>query len=186
MYNFTTIFTIVVSSVIIGAALPWVYERVTRKAKQSEGVDYINPSELSEPVGYSHVTTASITNRSKFVCIAGQASLDPQKKNTVIGVDDITTQAYNSYKNLGIALAAAGAKPQHVLRSNIYTTANSADDISTIVNAREDFFRECKSAPPGALIGVPFLALEGLLVEVDADAIVSEDDLPFQRSFGIK
>ncbi len=160
----------------VGAAIVSIYYKFTKKTDQPRGVEYINPSELSKPVGYSHITTALLTQHSKIVCIAGQASLDKDKENVVIGKGDVTVQANNSYANLGIALKAAGARPQDVLRSNIYTTANTAEDISKIVAAREAFFKDCKSAPPGALLGVPFLALDELLVEVDAEAIVSSEN----------
>ncbi|MDP3705152.1 MAG: RidA family protein [Legionellaceae bacterium] len=165
----------IILSILLGFAIAAIATLLMKKSKAQSSVEYINPPDLSEPVGYSHITTASLTH-AKIVCIAGQASLDKNKKNTVVGENDIAEQARNSYRNLGIALAAAGATPKNVLRSNIYTTASTENDISSIVEAREHFFKECKSAPPGALLGVPFLALPGLLVEVDAEAVVQESE----------
>lgn len=167
------------SGALIGGASVYIYNKFIKESNPEDGVEYINPPELSKPVGYSHITTALLTEGCKIVCIAGQASLDKDQENVVIGVGDISAQAHNAYSNLGKALKAAGARPQDVLRSNIYTTASSPEDISKIVEAREAFFNNCKSAPPGALLGVPFLALNGLGVEVDCEAIVPNSRLKF-------
>jgi enamine deaminase RidA (YjgF/YER057c/UK114 family) len=148
-----------------------LYKKKHKTSMDSGEVAYINPPDLSKPLGYSHITTATLNN-SRIVCIAGQASLDSKQENVVVGIGDLETQAKNSYTNLGIALTAVGASPRNVLKSNIYTTINTQDSLSIILKERENFFKECPSPPPGALIGVPFLALDGLMIEVDAEAIV--------------
>ena len=63
----------------------------------------INPPDLSEPVGYSHVVVATGTTR---VYVAGQTGVGPD--GAVVG-DDLASQTAQALRNVGTALAAAGA-----------------------------------------------------------------------------
>jgi enamine deaminase RidA (YjgF/YER057c/UK114 family) len=66
---------------------------------------------------YSHVV---ITDRPKLVFISGQLSKD--EDGNVVGKGDIRTQIRQVGRNLKLALDAAGATLEDVVKSNTYVT----------------------------------------------------------------
>ena len=129
---------------------------------------FINPPELSAPRGYTHVVTAT---GGKMVFIAGQVAWD--SKGEVVGKGDLRAQATQAYTNLKAALAAAGATTADVVKMNTYVVNFKSADLPVIREVRSQFFPQ-ENLPASTLVGVQALAMDGLLIEVEATAIVKE------------
>lgn len=124
-----------------------------------------NPSELSEPKGYSHVTVAT---GKRTVFIAGQVALD--SGGNLVGAGDLGAQARQAFRNLLAALASVGAAPTDVAKITWYVVNYSEDLRPTIAAARREAFGE--HAPASTLVGVQALARPDFLIEVEAIAVL--------------
>ena len=129
---------------------------------------FINPPTLATPRGYTHVVTAA---GGKMVFIAGQVAWDV--KGEIVGKGDLRAQATQAYTNLKAALAAAGATTADVAKMNTYVVNFKSTDLSVIREVRSQFFPQ-ENLPASTLVGVQALAMDGLLIEVEAVAMVKE------------
>lgn len=129
---------------------------------------FINPPTLATPRGYTHVVTAA---GGKMVFIAGQVAWDV--KGEIVGKGDLRAQATQAYTNLKAALAAAGATTADVAKMNTYVVNFKSTDLSVIREVRSQFFPQ-ENLPASTLVGVQALAMDGLLIEVEAIATVKE------------
>lgn len=128
-------------------------------------LEYINPADLPIPETYTQVV---VGKGSKLVFISGQEPEDIHGK--LVGHGDLAAQARQVYANLGRALAAAGAEPQHVARITVYVVNYERDRcLSTIEEARKTLFGNHK--PADVVVGVAALS-PGYLIEVDAIAVL--------------
>jgi enamine deaminase RidA (YjgF/YER057c/UK114 family) len=98
--------------------------------------------------------------------IAGMVPLTPER--VVVGEDDMAAQAGQVMHNIGLALAAVGATPAHVVRITIYTT----DMERFLAVGRPLVYAFFGDTPPAStLLGVARLADSKYLVEVEATAV---------------
>ena len=130
--------------------------------------NFINPPELAVPRGYTHAVTAT---GGKMVFIAGQVAWDV--KGEIVGKGDLRAQATQAYANLKAALAAAGATTADVVKMNTYVVNFKSADLPVIREVRSQFFPQ-ENLPASTLVGVQALAVEGLLIEIEAVAMVKE------------
>jgi enamine deaminase RidA (YjgF/YER057c/UK114 family) len=125
----------------------------------------VNPEGLPPPRTYSHVAVATGT---RMVFVAGQ---EPEEASGALaGPGDLAAQARQVFANLGVALAAAGARPDQVARITIYVVGHRPEYLDVIEEARAGLFGDHK--PPDTLVGVQSLAQPGFLIEVDAIAVI--------------
>jgi len=113
------------------------------------------------------VTTGNI----KTVYIGGQNAVNTSGE--VIGKGDIAAQAEQIFKNLKTALAAGGAKLDHVIKWNIYVVQGQPPQ-----PAFEVFQRVWGNRPNPPLITLLFLsglAHPDYLMEIEAVAVVPEE-----------
>ncbi|TSD84298.1 RidA family protein [Mycobacterium sp. KBS0706] len=128
-------------------------------------LECINPQDLPTPDTYTQVVVAKGT---KLIFVSGQEPEDIHGK--LVGRDDIAVQARQVFANLGRALAAAGALPEHVAKITIYIVDYRRDDHLPIIEAaRVALFGDHK--PADVVVGVAALS-PGYLVEVDAFAVI--------------
>lgn len=120
---------------------------------------------LSVPRGYSHVVSAD----GRMVFVAGQIALDTD--GNVVGAGDLRAQATRVFENLRACLAAAGASFADVVKLNTYVVNLNADDLPVIREVRSGYL-PADNPPASTLVGVTALAVEGLLIEVEAIAMV--------------
>ena len=90
-----------------------------------------NPPELHPAPGFSHVSEAV---GARTVHLAGQVALDPQFG--IVGGDDLYEQTRAAMRNVELALRAAGAGWDDVVRRTIYTTQPT--EYATITSAIEE------------------------------------------------
>ncbi len=120
----------------------------------------------SKPTGYSHVVGAT---GSKMVYVAGQIALDGDGK--LVGAGDMAAQAKQVYENIARALDAAGASFADVVKLNTYIVGLDADRMAAARAARSAHFPG-PNYPASTLVGVTALAMEGLMIEVEAVAMI--------------
>jgi enamine deaminase RidA (YjgF/YER057c/UK114 family) len=127
----------------------------------------VNPDTLLTPRGYSHVVT--VEGAQKLAFIAGQVAVD--KDGKIVGPGDLTTQIKQVAHNLVAALAAVGAKPSDIVKMNTYIVQYKPSDYAAMREARAILFPSGEP-PASTLIGVHSLAVDGLLVEIEAVAAI--------------
>ena len=127
---------------------------------------FINPTGLYDPSpnGYTHVVIAPA--QGTIVYIAGQGGED-EKGNLA---DDFITQLKQAFANLRVALAAADARPEYVVKINTFIVNHDESKLEQLTS--EVLAMWGKSTPAQTLIPVPRLALSGMLFEVDAVAVI--------------
>ena len=125
---------------------------------------YINPPGLSKPNGYTHVVLGA---DGRTVYIAGQIAVD--SAGAMVGAGDFRVQAERVYGNLRIALASVGATFSDVVKTTTFITdpANAA----TLREVRAKYIDPARP-PANSLIPVPTLARSGLLLEIEAVAVL--------------
>ena len=126
----------------------------------SANLRFMNPETIAKPGGYSHVV--EITGPGRIVYIAGQLGLKPDGK--IAG--DFRAQSVQAFENLKNALAAVGASFNDVVKLNNYLI-----DISTniaIYREVRDQYVDTTKPPASTTVGVPALARDGALFEVEA------------------
>jgi enamine deaminase RidA (YjgF/YER057c/UK114 family) len=126
--------------------------------------ELINPSELHPAPGFSHV---AIGTGRRIVCFAGQVALAPDF--SIVGADDLGEQTRAAMRNLETALGAVGARWEDIVRRTIYTT--TPGDHEVITAAIEDVTGSTEH-PAQTIIGVTGLAVPGLLIEIEATALL--------------
>jgi len=127
--------------------------------------ELINPPELFPPPGFSHVAVAS---GQRLVFVAGQTAITPDF--AVVGEGDLAAQTRASMECVGIALRAAGADWDDVVRRTIYTVAPT--EFEVITRAIEEVTGDSPH-PPQTIIGVTGLALPQLMIEIEVTALIT-------------
>jgi 2-iminobutanoate/2-iminopropanoate deaminase len=131
-------------------------------AKQS-----INPEGAPAPVGpYVQVTVAP--PGGKIVCCSGAVAL--AEDGSVVGEGDIVAQTRQTLENLGLALEAAGATFEDVVKINSYVTDFSL--FPQIAPVRAEYLKE--PFPASTTVEVSALIFPELMIEIEAIAIVHD------------
>jgi enamine deaminase RidA (YjgF/YER057c/UK114 family) len=119
---------------------------------------------LAEPPGYRHYAVASGT---RLVFTAGAVPLDPTGR--LVGPHNYRAQTEQVLANLLVALEAAGARPEQVVKTTVYVVGQGREPkaaVWDVVQASE------LAAAPSTLVGVSGLGYSGQLVEIDAVAVI--------------
>jgi enamine deaminase RidA (YjgF/YER057c/UK114 family) len=127
--------------------------------------ELVNPSELHPAPGFSHVAIATGT---KVVHLAGQVALDQQFG--IVGGDDLGEQTKAAMRNVEVALRAAGADWDDIVRRTIYTVHPT--EFETITAAIDEVTGGA-AHPAQTIVGITGLAVPGLLIEIECTAIVA-------------
>mgnify|MGYP003345769068 CR=1 FL=1 len=104
------------------------------------------------------------------IYISGQVSQDAA--GNVVGEGNLLAQTRQVYRNLGIALSAAGATFADVVKLNVYVVGYQSEHRALLQSVREGHVS--KDHPPAStLIGVQALARPEYLVEIEAIAVIT-------------
>ena len=126
----------------------------------------INPPEIHPAPGISHVTIAP---PGTVVYVSGQIALSPDFQ--VIGAGDLGAQTRAAMENVGIALRAAGASWEDVVRRTIYTVHPTEYEVIT---AAVEAVQGSTDHPSQTIVGISGLAIDGLLIEIEVTAVIPE------------
>jgi len=126
---------------------------------------YLNPPTLTSPTGYTHVVEVT---RGRTIYISGQVSLD--KSGNVVGKGDFAAQTTQVFENLKVALAAASATFDNVVKVTMFVTDMS--NIAALRTIRLKYWG--KNPPASTLVQIGKLALEDFMIEIEAIAVVPE------------
>ncbi|MFY3384819.1 RidA family protein [Paracidovorax sp. MALMAid1276] len=128
---------------------------------------HINPRGLYDPApnGYTHVVSAPAQGR--VVYASGQGGEDASGALPT----DFAQQLDQALANMRTALAAAGAGVNDVARLTLLVVDHTEARLALWTAAAERTWPD-GPAPACTLIPVPRLALDGMLVEVQATAVV--------------
>lgn len=129
-------------------------------------IEKINPPGLAEPAGYNHVVVAE---RSKQIHLAGQVGTGP---DGAVAGPDLAAQTAQAFRNVGIALEAAGAGWDDVVKMVIYIVDYDADKAQQFFAGLGEAFGGAMPSTATTLIGVAGLYQPELLIEIDATAAV--------------
>ena len=124
----------------------------------------LSPSQLHPAPGFNHV---AIKEGSTLISVAGQVALDHDF--SVIAPGDLAEQTRVVMRNIAIALEAAGATWDDVIRRTIYTLHPT--EFAVISEAIESV-QGSADHPAQTIVGVTGLAVEGLLIEIEVTALL--------------
>lgn len=131
-------------------------------------VTLLNPDGLMKTDVYRQVAIATGTRQ---VHIAGQVAYDADGQLVARG--DLAGQVAQAYRNVAIALAAAGATFRDVVRLTFYVVDWKREMMPDFLAGIEQVAKELQIVPaPASLIGVSVLYEPGILVEIEATAVV--------------
>lgn len=129
---------------------------------------HLNPDTLFTPEGNSYTQIVTSTGDTT-IHIAGQVAFDTE--GNVIGIGDLIAQSEKALDNLHLALAAAGAGVKDLVRMRYYVVNYDPACLEFLLPVVTAFFDEVP-APASTLIGVSALFVDGLLIEIDATAVI--------------
>jgi enamine deaminase RidA (YjgF/YER057c/UK114 family) len=129
-------------------------------------IEHPRPDGLLHNPAFSQVVVASGT---RTVYTAGQVSID--ERGALVGADDIAAQTAQAMRNVGLALAAAGATYADIAKITVYVVNYRPEYRAVVGKARAPFFAG-GTPPASTLVGVAALALPEWLVEIEAVAVV--------------
>jgi enamine deaminase RidA (YjgF/YER057c/UK114 family) len=128
----------------------------------------VRSPDLTDTAPYAYAAVAPPGARLVFT--AGACPLDAD--GATIAPGDVAAQAEQVMQNLRIALQAAGADLEDVLKTTVYVASSDRKDL---VTAWEVVSRHLGSHDaPSTLLGVSVLGYPDQLVEVEAVAAVGE------------
>ncbi len=143
---------------------------MTDKDRNPAGrVELLSPEGMLQSPAFSQL--AVVTGPAKTIYVGGQDAVDAGGK--VVGVGDLAAQTAQILRNIKVALAAAGAGPEHVIKWTVFVV--EGQDFATGYSAFQTEWGR-QPGPPPLITGatVKGLARPEYLVEMDAIAVVPE------------
>ena len=126
----------------------------------------VRPADWPAGSGYAH----GISAEGRVVCVAGQVGWDAKSRVVVDG--GLVAQTRRALENIVAVLAAAGGRPEHLVRLTWFIT-----DRDAYLGERKAIgaaYREVigRSFPPMSVIVVAGLLEPRALVEIEATAVI--------------
>lgn len=103
-----------------------------------------------------------------IIHVAGTGGTNPD--GVIVAPGDAYAQAKQIFGIIEGALKEAGAEMRHVVRTRVFLT--NAADFQAVGKAHGEVFRDIR--PACTIIGGIQMVLPGMVVEIEADAIISD------------
>ncbi|RBW63336.1 RidA family protein [Ruegeria sp. A3M17] len=122
----------------------------------------VKPPHLHDPTpnGYSTAVVSPAAGRLAFV--SGQGGQDQNGSLS----PEFSNQVEQTYANLAAVLDALGARPRHVVKLTVFVVDHDMSKLGVLTENVKRMFGD--TLPAQTLIPVPKLAIDPMLVEVDA------------------
>jgi len=135
-------------------------------ALRAQDTQFINPFG-TKPPGYTHVVV--VNGPGKTIYISGQVPVNATGE--IVGKGDLKKQVTQVYENLEIALKAAGATFDDVVKMNTYVVNYKPADVSIIREVRSLYLSR-ENPPASTLAGVQALYHPDIMIEIEAIAVI--------------
>ena len=129
-------------------------------------VRYVDPEGLHKNPAFTNVVVVEGPVRTVYV--GGQNAVDGS--GNIVGKGDVAAQTEQVLANLRAALAAGGAKPEHVIKWNLFVV--EGEPLEAGYSAFRSAWEHTPSPPAITAAFVAGLANPDFLVEMDAVAVV--------------
>lgn len=127
---------------------------------------YINPKQLCPTFGWTHV---AVSRGERTIYVSGQVAVDEHGK--VVGVGDLKAQTEQAFRNVQIALEAAGASFADVVKTSLFVVGLKPEHVPIIREVRAKYVSR-ETPPTSTLVGVSALVGPEWLIEIEAVAVV--------------
>jgi enamine deaminase RidA (YjgF/YER057c/UK114 family) len=129
----------------------------------------LSPEGLIKSPAFSNV--AVVSGAARTIYVGGQDAVDAD--GNIVGEGDLAAQTAQILRNIKVALAAAGARPEHVIKWTVFVV--DGQDFATGYSAFQTEWGRQPNPPPVITAAVvKGLARPEFLVEMDAIAVVPE------------
>lgn len=130
-------------------------------------IQFINPPELGQTFGWTHVVASS---GGRTIHVSGQVGVD--SAGQVVGKNDLKAQTERTFANLESALKAAGATFRDIVKMNIYVVGLKPENVPVIREVRGRYVN-LENPPASTLVGVTALVGPDWLIEIDVVAVTA-------------
>lgn len=127
---------------------------------------YHSPPTLPRPRNYSHAVACE---GGRTIYLTGQVAFDPDRN--IVGGGDVVEQMRHVFRNLKMAVEAAGGAMHDIVQITIYVVKYDPSQLDRIAGTIAEFF-PADRLPANTLIGVESLSIDGLLIEISGIAVI--------------
>ena len=135
--------------------------------KQSDQLTITNPAGLYDPAGFGYSHVAQVAGGSRLLFIAGQGG----EREDGSYPEGFQAQVKQAFHNLLTALKSAGAGPRDVAKMTIFIVDHSQDKLGVYGGELMAAWGDVPK-PACTLVPVPRLALDAMLFEIEAVAVL--------------
>ena len=128
--------------------------------------EYLNPPELCPTFGWTHV---AVSRGERTIYVSGQVAVD--EKGKVVGVGDLRQQTEQAFRNVQLALEAAGATFANVVKTSLFVVGLKPEMVPIIREVRARYVSG-ETPPTSTLVGVSALVGPDWLIEIEAIAVL--------------
>lgn len=122
----------------------------------------VNPPTLHDPSPNGYSTAVIAPQGARMAYISGQGGQDSSGALS----PDFAEQVAQTYANLGAAIEALGARPEHVAKLTIFVVDHDMSKLGVLTQHVMQMFGD--TLPAQTLVPVPKLAIDPMLFEVEA------------------
>ncbi|WP_228390772.1 RidA family protein [Chryseobacterium contaminans] len=143
-----------------------VNNNTTDKQKNMAPIEYKNPETLFDPTPFAFAHSTSISGNGKYVFISGQSGGEDLHHHLSA---DFRKQVQFALKNLETVLKEHDLKADDVLKITVLIVDHDQEKLKIWTEEMHKVWKNNKF-PASTLIPVPKLALDDMMIEVDAVA----------------
>jgi enamine deaminase RidA (YjgF/YER057c/UK114 family) len=132
--------------------------------KPPSNTRFIQPDMMMKTPTYTHVV--EVTGPGRLIYTSGEQGRDKSGKYPA----DIRGQSIQAFENIKAALAAVGATFDNVIKLNVYML-DLRKDHPIFSEVKQQYINE-RAPPASTTVQVPLLTRDGILVEVEAVAVL--------------